>query len=102
MSVIDRPLTENLKIAQRGARPEVDVVRDLPPKGHDSNSWLMIGHFEMDGHILDYAFHLLASAIPGIGTQYASIISVTDQTTGYFYAHDEIYPASRVEVAEGR
>lgn len=102
MSVIDRPLTENLKIAQQGARPEVDVAADLLPKWYDSNSWFMIGHFEADGHTLDYAFHLLANAIPGIGIQYASIISVTDETTGYFYAQDEIYPASEVEVAEGR
>lgn len=102
MSVIDKPLTENLKLAQQGARPEVDVAADLLPKAYDSNSWLMIGHFEADGHILDYAFHLLANVIPGVGTQYASIVSVTDETTGHFYAQDEIYPASQVEVAEGR
>jgi predicted secreted hydrolase len=101
MSLMDKPLTENLKIAQQGARPEVDVVADLLPKEYDSNSWFMIGHFEADGHTLNYAFHLLANAIPGRGTQYASIVSVTDETTGYFYAQDEIYPASRVEVAEG-
>jgi predicted secreted hydrolase len=102
MSVIDKPLTENLKFAQRGAWPEVDVAADLLPKEYDSNSWFIIGHFEAGGHTLDYAFHLLAVAIPGSGTQYASIISVTDETTGYFHAQDEIYPASEVEVAEGR
>src|SRR5262249_36521363 len=98
----NKPLMQNLKVAQPGARPEVDVAADLSPKEYDSNSWFVIGHFEADGHTLDYAFHLLAVAIPGTGTQYASIISVTDETTGYFYAQDEIYPASEVEVTEGR
>lgn len=102
MNVVDKPLTENLKVAQQGVRPEVDVVADLLPRKFDSNSWLTIGHFEADGHTLDYIFQLLAVAIPGIGNQYASIVSVTDETTGYYYAHDEIYPASEVEVAEGR
>jgi len=102
MNVIDKPLTENLKIPQLGARPEVDVAADLAPRETDSNSWLTIGHFEADGHTLDYMFQLLAVAIPGIGNQYASIISVTDETTGFYYSQAEIYPASEVEVAEGR
>jgi predicted secreted hydrolase len=99
MSVTDKPLTENLTIAQPGARPEVDVAADLLPLEYDSNSWLTIGHFEVDDHTLDYTFHLLASKIPGVGTLYASIVSVTDETTGYFYAQDEIHPPSAVTVA---
>ena len=102
MSAIDRPLTENLKGAQPGARPEVDVVADLLPKAYDSNSWLMIGHFEADGHTLDYAFHLLANKIPGLGLQYASIVSVTDETTGHFHAQDDMFPAAEVEAAGDR
>jgi len=34
----------------------VDVAADLPPKEYDSNSWFVIGPFEADGRILDYAF----------------------------------------------
>lgn len=102
MNVIDKPLTENLKIAQPGARPEVDVVADLLPRESNSNSWFMTGHFEADGHTLDYVFQLLAITLPGIVDQYVSIVSVTDGTTGYYYAQDEIYPTSEVEVAEGR
>jgi hypothetical protein len=101
MNAVDKPLTENLKIPQPGVRPEIDVVADLLPRQCNSNSWTTIGHFDADGHTLDYMFQLLAVTVPGIGDQYASFISVTDETTGYFFAQDEIYPATAVEVAEG-
>ena len=100
INVIDKPLTENLKTPQLGVLPEVDVVADLLPGDYDHNSWTTFGHFEAGGHTLAHMWHLLGITVPGAGKQYASLISVTDETTGDFYTHEAIFPAAQVEVAD--
>jgi predicted secreted hydrolase len=89
-------LTANLGRAPKGAEPAVDVVADLPfKKNFNINSWFAIGHFEVEGHTLNYLVHLMAGRIGGVTLGVYGGISVTDETTGWFAGQDVLYPSFR-------
>ncbi len=67
-------------------------------KKYNSSSWFVIGHFEAEGHKLNYLFHQMIW--PGHDGQVMnSVLSVTDETTGFHYGEDNFYPLNKVEIA---
>lgn len=85
-------LIANAHTTPPGARPAIDIVNDLPMKrGYSVNSWFAIGHFEADGHVLNYLAHVIVMSVKGIPVALNSSFSVTDQTTGWYGSEDKLY-----------
>ncbi|GGN49337.1 putative secreted hydrolase [Actinoplanes campanulatus] len=96
-------LTANLTTAPPGAVPAVDVVADLACKpGYTLNSWFAIGHFQAEGHTLNYLVHMMALSIKGIVVGVDAAASVTDETTGWYGAQDTFYPIFRARARSDR
>lgn len=90
-------LTENIKNYTPAVKPEVDVNADLPfKKDYDINSWFAIGHFNADGDVIDFLYHLMIMKIKGINMM-VSCFSVTNETTGFYDGTDEAFPLLRVK-----
>ena len=83
-------------------KPVVYPETDLACKPEfQANSWFAIGHFEKDGHVLNWLFHMMIVAVP-VGKFFNANFSVTDETTGEYYAKDHIYPMFRCKISEGQ
>lgn len=88
-------LTPNKKTAYD---PEKELLWD---RKYNSSSWFLIGHFEAEGHKLNYLFHQMVW--PGHeGQVLNSVLSVTDETTGFHYGEDNFYPMDQVTIADDR
>ena len=96
-----KTLLENLKQPVRGIMPFVKPAKDLLWKKEFSvNSWFVIGHFETEGHKLNFLFHLMVLAVPNQGPLLNSVVSITDETTGWYYGEDKFYPLALAEISE--
>lgn len=90
-----KTVAENMK-HMTGVRPMVDVVGDLPyKKEFMTNSFFSIGHFDVDGHLINYLYHLITFEFPGKEKLIASCFSVTDETDQKYYGDTKIYPVSQ-------
>ncbi|MFG1412001.1 lipocalin family protein [Xanthobacter sp. VTT E-85241] len=96
-------LTANLA-TQTGAIPtSVDIVADLAHKpGYTLNSWFAIGHFESQGHTLNYLVHLFALSIRGITVGVDSAVSITDETTGWYGVQHGFHSIFRAKASSDR
>ncbi|WP_229398316.1 lipocalin family protein [Micromonospora okii] len=96
-------LTAHLTTTPEGAVPAVDVVADLACKPrYTLNSWFVIGHFEADGHTLDYLVHMMALSIRGVVIGVDAAASVTDETTGWYGVRSNFHPFLRAGVRSDR
>ena len=60
-----KSLLENLKTPSSGLTPFLDPIRDLLwKKDVNSNSWFVIGHFDAEGHKLNFMYHLMIYPLP--------------------------------------
>jgi hypothetical protein len=85
-----------------GVSPLLDPVADLPYKPqYDVNSWFAIGHLQSGDHVIDYLFHLMVLQTPG-GRIMQSVVSVTDETTGWYHGADTIVPLAQTDVPEDK
>ncbi len=101
MNTNQRPLLENLSTNGKGIVPFVDPKKDLCwNKEFDCNSWFVIGHFETEGHKLNFLYHVMILPSPDHSQLVNSVISITDETTGWYYGEDKIYPISQAEISE--
>lgn len=67
----------------------------------DSSSWFIIGHFEAHGHKLNYLYHQMVWPDDKTGElMLNSVVSVTDETTGFYRGEDKFYPMSQTEIAQ--
>ncbi len=78
--------------------PDKELVWD---RKFNSSSWFVIGHFEAEGHRLNYLFHEMVWPSHD-GQVLNSVLSVTDETTGYHYGEDHFYPMDQVTIADDR
>ncbi len=101
MNTSQRPLIENLSTNGKGLVPFVKPVEDLYwNKEFDCNSWFVIGHFEAEGHKLNFLYHLMILPSPEQSYMVNSVFSITDETTGWYYGEDKMYPLSQVEISK--
>ena len=95
-------VTENLK-NMKGFAPEVDVAGDLPYKDeYMNNSFFAIGHFDVDGHTIDYLYHLMSYAYPGKTPEMTYCFSVTDETEKKYYQFSKAYKFDEIKLATDR
>lgn len=67
---------------------------------YDSSSWFIIGHFEAEGHKLNYLYHQMVWMDDKTGEPLLnSVVSVTDETTGFYQGEDKFYPMSQTTIA---
>lgn len=96
-------LTKNLATTPMGAAPALDITADLAHKrGYTLNSWFVIGHFESEGHTLNYLVHLFALSIGGITVGVDSAASITDETTGWYGVQHGFHPIFRAKARSDR
>lgn len=94
-------MSSNLNDRRYGVAPQVDVMNSLlPKKEYEIDSWFVLGHFETEGHRLNYLFHIMAIKIPVMGRRYQSVISLSDETTGYYYGKDYLFKEKDVEISD--
>lgn len=96
-------MTKNILKPRMGAVAQVDVIKDLQnKKKYNLNSWFAIGHFETEGHILDYLFHIMKIDMPMPkpigGTKWQLCISILDETSGFYFSKDHVCKDSEVEI----
>lgn len=79
--------------------PAYDSEKELMwNRDYDSSSWFIIGHFEAEGHKLNYLYHQMIWMDDKTGEPYLnSVVSVTDETTGFYQGEDKFYPMSQTE-----
>ncbi|MBU3100843.1 MULTISPECIES: lipocalin family protein [Clostridium] len=101
MEANKKPLLENLKKIGKGIVPFVNPLEDLSrKKDFDTNSWFVIGHFEAEGHKLNFLFHLMTLHMQDNMSILTSVFSITDETTGFYYGEDKVFPLSLAEISE--
>lgn len=91
---------EKLSVITKGVEPLLNPQEDLNwKKDCNSNSWFAICHFEADGHLLNFMYHLMIYPLP-TGAVMNACFSVTDETTGEYYGEDHFYPFDQVQLSE--
>ncbi len=91
---------EILNAATKGVAPLLNPDQDLNwKKDCNSNSWFAICHFESDGHLLNFMYHLMIYPLP-TGAVMNACFSVTDETTGEYYGEDHFYPFEQVQISD--
>lgn len=100
-------LTKNLKeVPHYGLIPAVHPVEDLTyKKDFNVNGWFVIGHYDVGGELINFMLHFLFLHPPGGFPNGTSggvdvNISMTNETTGWYAAHDEFYPDEVLTVEE--
>lgn len=98
----EKPLLENLKKSiNTGVIPVLNPVEDLfYKKDYAVNSFFSIGHFEVEGHTLNFLYQVMITVLPNSPSVVNSNISITDETTGWYYADDKIFPLEMAEITE--
>jgi predicted secreted hydrolase len=87
--------------APKGVGAFVDPVADLAlKKGFDVNSWYAIGHFESEGEILNFLYHIMIFPMPGGGNAIQASVSITNETTGWYSAEDVVIPLDQATIAD--
>ena len=101
MTLNQNLMTENVKKERMGVVMEqLNLDTCLAEQTtHNNNSWFAFSRFEVDGHILDYLFHVMQLEFPKImgGKKYQSVITVFNETTGEYYAKDYLYKPTEIE-----
>lgn len=87
-------LTKNRKPAYD---PENELMWD---RTYNSSSWFVIGHFEAEGHKLNYLYHQMVWQDKDGSLKLNSVIGVTDETTGEYLGEDKFYPMDQTKFAE--
>jgi len=96
-------LTQNLATPPGGAIPALNVEADLAHKrGYTLNSWFVVGHFEAEGHTLNYLVHLFALSVGGITVGVDSAASITDETNGWYAVRHGFHPIFRAKARSDR
>lgn len=97
-------MTENVKKDRMGATMcQLDITKDLAYKStYNNNSWFAVGRYEVNGHTINFLFHLMGMKVPVLGLVFQSVVTVFDETTGYYYAKDHLYPKRKVEFYEDK
>lgn len=97
-------LTENHQQNRLGVvQAQVDINGDLPEKlTHNNNSWFVFGKYETEGHIINLLFHLMGMKLPLIGWVYQSVFTVYDETTGFYFAKDHLYPQMKIKTLQNK
>lgn len=89
------PVTE-----PKGVGALLDPAADLPPKPEfDVNSWFVIGHFEADGEVLNFLYHIMILPMPNGGKAIQACVSITNETTTWYSADDIVIPIDRATIA---
>ena len=93
-------MTENVKNDRMGATMcQLDITKDLACKtSYNDNSWFAVGRYEVEGHVINMLFHLMEMKLPILGGFYQSVVTVFDETTGFYYAKDYLYRPKQVEI----
>lgn len=101
-SAVSKILSDLLIRLSDGKKPAYDPSKELMwDQKCNSSSWFVIGHFEAEGHKLNYLFHQMVWPGPD-GQVMNSVLSVTDETNGYHYGEDNFYPMDQVTIADDR
>lgn len=83
------------------AGPRLDPYADLAwKKDFDNNSWFAIGHFEREGRLLNYLFHVMILRSPDGSGIVQSVVSITDETTGWYCGDDLVTPLTDAEIGD--
>jgi len=90
--IMNASLTENnIRSTAYGTKPFVDAIGDVNYKPDMAgNSWFWVGHFEAEGHTLNFMYHVSVLQI----SKYLpvkminSVLSITDET-GKIYRHED-------------
>ena len=70
---------------------KVNPKEDLACKeDYQANSWFAIGHFEENGHTLNWLYHIIITKM-GPMHVYDSNFSMYDETTGEYHYEDKVY-----------
>lgn len=95
-----QPIMNNLPSMQ-GIQPAVAIDKDLVYKpDYVTNSFFAIGNFDSKGHQLNYLYHVMTFLIPGQEPTVTYCFSVTDETTGQYYADTKTYPLDQATISE--
>ncbi len=68
-------------------------------KEYQANSWFAIGHFEENGHLLNWLYHIIITKI-GPATFVDSNFSVYDETTGEYHYEDKVFNPLQCDIKE--
>lgn len=98
MKLLNNALIQLTEKASPKYEPEKELMWN---RYYDSSSWFVIGHFEAEGHILNYLYHLMVWIDDKTGEPLMnSVVSVTDETTGTYSGEDKFYPMAQTAIAE--
>lgn len=93
-------LADNLKARiNTGSIPQVNPIDDFFIRDTPFNSWFTIGHYQSNGHTIDFLCHLLmmrSEQMSMINVNY----SITDETSGWYKAVDKVYPVNVARIEE--
>jgi predicted secreted hydrolase len=64
------------------------------------NSWFAIGHFEVADQILNYLYHLMILPVPGVGQVLQGVVSITNESTGWYRGDDVIVPLEQASIGQ--
>lgn len=90
-----------IRLTEKSA-PQYDPEQELIwNRDYNSSSWFVIGHFEANGHRLNYLYHLMVWNDDKTGEPLMnSVVSVTDETTGVYHGEDKFYSMSQTQISE--
>lgn len=81
--------------------PLLNPYEDLSwKKDFDNNSWFAIGHFEREGRLLNYLFHVMILRSPKGDGIVQSVVSITDETTGWYCGDDLVTPLNEAAIGD--
>lgn len=76
--------------------PKTDLAYN---EDYQANSWFAIGHFEENGHTLNWLYHIIITRM-GPMRVYDSNFSVYDETTGEYHYEDKVFKKFECKVSE--
>lgn len=83
-------------------KAEVSILKDLPyKKEYDVNSWFYIGHFNSQGHTLDFLYHAMVCKVKLVKMGIICL-SITDETTGEYYSDMKAIPVQALKKEKDR
>ncbi|OOM73668.1 hydroxyneurosporene synthase (CrtC) [Clostridium puniceum] len=96
-----KTLLENLGENGKGIVPFVKPVEDLYwKKDFNNNSWFVIGHFEAEEHKLNFLVHLMILDMKDQQPIFNSMLSITNETTGWYSGEYKLFPLSDIEISD--
>lgn len=96
-------MTKNITKERMGVVSQVDITKDLLPKSrYNVNSWFAFGRFETEGHIFNYLFHIMALKMLPTEIKYQSVITISDESNGYYYAKDYLFDEKQVTIDDDK